>query len=480
MTGTARSIAIVGAGFSGTLLAVQMLRRCRPDDCIYLIERRAGFGRGLAYSTLNENHLLNVRAGNMSAFFDQPDHFVTWLAKRANERGQPLPSADTFVSRRLYGTYIRSLLSDELWRNGHGRNLFLVPDQVIAINEEADAVMLTVAGGQCYRLDQVVLAAGNLVGGRCEGPYFGDAWRAEAVRGVPRHGEVLLIGTGLTMIDTVLSLLDAGHEGRLHAISRRGLLPRRHAPSRPLVFSADEMPKTTSVARITRWLRRYVAAAKLDGRDWRDVFDGLRPHTLDMWRTLPMNERQRFLRHLRPWWEVYRHRMAPAVGGRIDEAIARGQLVVSIGRIDNITLDERVANVAIRRRDVDTVEHRTFARVINCTGLHVDFQNCDDPLIRDLLARNLARPDALSLGLEVNEKGALLNGGGRPSPRLFAVGPITRGTFWEIVAVPDIRVHCARLASYLMGSAQEVAPVGITPRQRRWQRSMRAQHRLLG
>ena len=446
------SIAIIGAGFSGALLAVQLLRRCREDDRVYLIEKRAGFGRGLAYSTSNVNHLLNVRAGNMSAFPDQPDHFVEWLRRRAveAETSDAMPDAGSFVSRRLYGTYVRSLLCDELWQGGKGRNLFLVPDQAVALNAEPGGVFLTVAGGRCYRVDMVVLAAGNLPPDESRGAYFGDPWHPDATAGIGRDDKVLLIGSGLTMVDTVQTLLEAGHRGSIRALSRRGLVPHVHVPTNPLAISTFDLPRTTSVARLARWLRARVAAAEAEGRTWRDVIDGLRPHLQDLWRRLSVEERRRFLRHLRPWWDIHRHRMAPSVAAMLNAAIDRGQLVIERGRVVEIAPEEAAVTVRWRRRGASDVETMQVARAINCAGPETNYAACNDPLIRDLLARRFARPDPLGLGLEVNEQGALLNQEGVPSRRLFALGPVTRGSFWEIVAVPDIRQQCARLANHLV------------------------------
>jgi len=448
------SIGIVGAGFSGALLAVHLLHRCRPGDRVYLIEKRAGFGRGLAYSTINQNHLLNVRAGNMSAFQDRPDHFVEWLRRQRSDANGPSVDADSFVSRRLYGTYVRSLLCDELWSGGKGTNLYLVPDQAVALHEAADGVSLVVAGGRCYRLDAVVFAAGNLPPDRNEGAYFGNPWDPEATAGIARQAPVLLIGTGLTMVDVVLSLLDAQHRGPIRAISRRGLLPQVHKPARPLELAAWDLPRTTSITRLTRWLRGRVRAAVADGWDWRSVIDGLRPHLQDLWRRLSLEERQRFLRHLRPWWDVHRHRMSPDVAAQIEAARARGQLSVNACRIvDMIPGDSQVqVTLRPRRGEIETAE---YARVINCSGPETDYRACDDPLIGDLLRRGFARPDPLGLGLQVSEQGALLSADGKASPRLFALGPVTRGSFWEIVAVPDIRMHCARLAAHLETSVRE-------------------------
>jgi uncharacterized NAD(P)/FAD-binding protein YdhS len=446
------SVAVIGAGFSGALLAVHLLRNSRAADRIYLIERRAGFGRGLAYSTRNAGHLLNVRAGNMSAFQDHPDHFVEWLRQReaSDVGGRGRSDADTFVSRRLYGTYIRSVLCDELWHGGKGRNLFLVPDDAVALNEDRGGVSLTVAGGRCYRVDAVVLATGNPAPDRNEGVYFGDPWHPDATAGIARNDPVLLIGTGLTMVDTVQSLLCRDHRGTIHAVSRRGLLPQVHAPTKPLEISPQRLPRTTSTAKLAAWLHAAVRHAAKEGHDWRSVIDGLRPHIQDLWRRLPLEERRRFLRHLRPWWDIHRHRMAPLVASDLHAAIDRNQVVIRAGRLQEMIIGTSSATCRIQRRGLRIEETLPVARVINCSGPQTNYARNRDPLIKDMLARGFVRTDPLDVGLDVSEQGALVSSRGVASSRLFAVGPVTRGTFWEIVAVPDIRLHCVRLANHLM------------------------------
>lgn len=449
------TIAVIGAGLSGSVLAVNLLQRCHADDRILLVEKRAGFGRGLAYSTRNPNHLLNVRAKNMSAFYDRPDDFVRWLQERADREGGGLPDGESFASRQAYGSYIRALLCDQLWQRGRGRNLVLVPDEVRSLTEEEGGVRLTTAGGRAYRADLAVIASGNLPPDATVGAYIGNPWDPKAIAGLPPSSPVLLIGTGLTMVDTVQSLLDAGHHGPIRAISRRALLPQLHESTRPLPIEATDIPRTTSIVRLTQWLRRRIRESAADGIGWRAVIDGLRPHLQDIWRRLPIGERRRFLRHLRPWWDVHRHRLAPQIGAMLSGARARGQLTVDAARILSLVPTELGVTLEIRHRWSDRIETLRVARAINCSGPQSNYFATSDPLLRDLIGRGLVRPDPLGLGLDVTDHGALISADRGPSRRLFALGPITRGTFWEVVAVPDIRFHSARLASHLVSLGEE-------------------------
>ena len=448
---TGPRIAIIGAGFSGSLLAVQLLRRLLPQGRVYLIEKNEKFGRGLAYSTENPGHLLNVRAGRMSAFVDDPDHFVTWLRQRARletSRGGGPIASDGFVSRRLYGTYIQELLGEEVAQTGRGGNLFLVPDEAVALQPRPGGVVLEVRGGRRYEVEIAVLAIGNFPHDDVAAHYYGNPWSPQALAGLEPDAPVLLTGTALTMVDTVISLLDRRHRGPIHAMSRHGLLPRRHGPTpavRPLRLSAVD---TSSVVELLSAVRRAVRSND-DVAAWRTVIDELRPFTQPLWQGLPEAEKRRFMRHLRPWWDVHRHRMAPMVADGIDEAIGTGRLTVWAGRILGMTPDRSGVDVTFRRRGAEQAERLRVARVIDCSGPQCDYARIASPLVRNLLAQGLARPDSLGLGLDVTLDSAVVDGRGIASPRLFALGPVTRGIFWEITSVPDIREQCWKLASRL-------------------------------
>jgi uncharacterized NAD(P)/FAD-binding protein YdhS len=458
------TIAVIGAGFSGTLLTLHLLRRCPPPTRLVLIERNSQFGRGLAYATGNPSHILNVPAGRMSAFHDRPNDFLDWLTSQPESETGTTVGPGTFAPRRLFGAYIRALLNDEIKRNGRER-LELVKGDVIGLDRTAHPLVLTLDRNRTVQADMAVLATGNFPPEPMpiaspdfyDTPFYrADPWAADALTDLDPDASILLVGTGLTTVDAVISLLDQGHRGPIHALSRRGLLPRRHAGV--AMPAPDHEPFPTAVNALTRFLRRETARAIAQGSGWQPVIDELRPFTVDVWQAMPLQDRKRFLRHLRPWWDVHRHRMAAQVADRIDAARANGQLRVSVGRVRDYAIQGDVVAVHYRPRRQEELATIAISRVINCAGPGADYDRIQEPLIRDLLADGVVRPDPLRLGLDVTGNCALLNRQGAISRRLFAVGPVTKGTFWEITAVPDIRRQTEKLAEYLAGLIKTAPP----------------------
>jgi uncharacterized NAD(P)/FAD-binding protein YdhS len=277
-----------------------------------------------------------------------------------------------------------------------------------------------------------------------------NPWDPEALESLDIHASILLIGTGLTMVDVALSLLGRGHRGHLLAVSRRGLLPRIHAAvtARDKFLPAVGAPRT--VLGLLAAVRREIARAATEGADWRAVIDSLRPDTQELWLNLPLAEKQRFLRHLRPWWDVHRHRMAPSVAARLEAARRRGQIETRRARVGRMTPLADGLDVELLPVGGPGAERLRAARVINCSGPLSDMSRVRAPLIRNLLDEGRARVDPLHLGLDVTREGAVIDRSDLPSQSLFAIGPITKGVFWECTAVPDIRVQCERLACRLL------------------------------
>ncbi|HMA50358.1 MAG TPA: FAD/NAD(P)-binding protein [Magnetospirillaceae bacterium] len=442
------SFGIVGAGFSGSLLAVHLLRRLPQGSRVHLIERRGEFGSGLAFSTPNSSHLLNVRAERMSAFEKEPAHFLDWLSSLSGEDGL---TGAAFVPRGLYGRYIQSLLADQLGAENGNRNLYLFPDEAVDLELSGDGAVIQMSGGRPVKVDAVVLAVGNFPPQVPSGAealagspaYVPNPWDYEVTRAISHDASLLVIGTGLTMVDFVLNMLDRGHRGPIHAMSRRGLLPHRHAPSPPPVpwVREDDLPLSKQILKMR---------SAVETQDWRAVFDGVRPYTQAWWSGLPIEERKRFLRHLRPWWDIHRHRMAPEVARRIDEAIGRGALSVLAGRFQEIEAVGHGLAIRYRPRGKETEDHLAVDHVVNCSGPSSDYGAIEQKLVRALFDRGEIRPDPLSLGLDVDASLKLIGQDGKVQDRLYGLGPVTKGRFWECTAVPEIRRQAEELAERLV------------------------------
>ena len=455
-------IAIIGAGFTGAQLTLELLRRAPRGTTILLFERSGVFGPGLAYSTVHAGHLLNVRAANMSALEDDPSHFLRWLWARDLPE-QPAssipPSGHAFVPRGVYGQYLAEALADAE-RDAHPRVVVeRLSRQVVNIDETDDGVFLGLAQGGEVAADLAVLATGNNPP-LWPGPdgiedvaperLIANPWEDDAIARIGPDDPVIILGTGLTTVDVVTLLAQRGHRSQITAVSRRGLLSRVHEQTRgwkPFLEPGCVAPTVTAYA---RRIRQEIKRAAAEGVDWRGVIDALRPHTQGVWRTLPAVERQRFLRHLRPWWEVHRHRMAPQVAAIIDRLTQAGTFKIVAGRITRWAAAPAGVAITLEPKGNSGPPIRIEAAyVVNCTGASVDYRHLRDPLIRTLLDQGRARPDPLGLGLDVTDELNLIGTDDGKSPRIFALGPPTKAAFWEITAVPDIRKQGRAFAARL-------------------------------
>ncbi|MBP2314886.1 FAD/NAD(P)-binding protein [Azospirillum soli] len=465
-----QSIAIVGGGFTGSILAAHLLRCADGPTSVHLIERAAAIGTGVAYSTRNSAHLLNVRANNMSAFPDDPGHFVRWLGTRDGQ-DEASASGHAFVSRACYGAYVQDVLAEARASAPPHVTLNVVRGEVVDVMPKPSAVHLRLAAGVSLPVDKVALCVGHFPPSppSMAAPevlnshrFIGDPWDLPAIAAIDPDETIMIFGTGLTMVDTVLTLTDQGHRGPIVAVSRRGLLPLAHEETHPYksFLCPDVMPRTVLDVLIA--LKADVQRARADGIGWRSVFDALRPYHHRIWRFLPLEERRRFLRHARPYWEVHRHRMAPEVATRIEAARASGQLTVRAGRLRSLTLMENGIEAVFAERGGGPVRSLRVGAVINAAGPECDYQRIRHPLVRALLDRGLARPDALRLGLDVTEDGALIDADGLVSRRLFAFGPAGKAPFWEMTAVPELRSQCAQAARRLAGGpAMPLPPLSV-------------------
>ena len=411
-------------------MAAQLARR--GVDAV-LIDGSGRAGLGVAYSTRDPAHVLNVRAEVMSAWPDDLDHFVRLVEQEGGTRRD-------FVQRRQFGRYLRAILEEGMETGC----LRLVERQAVSANPGEEGWIVSVENGETIEASGLVLAIGNqppepLPLGQGSARVINNPWGAEALAAVEdlaaSHEDVLLVGTGLTMVDAVLSLDAAGHRGRIVGLSRRGLIPRGHAEFTPAPVEAEDVPHG-NVRSLWRWLRHRGAQV-----GWRAAIDALRPHSQWLWQSLPPGEQKRFARHARPWWDVHRHRIAPEVAQQLHDMVAQGRLEIVAGRIHSVEDDGGGLVVAYRRRGSSRIVEGRFAYMINCTGPLGTISRTRDPMLKGMLADGLARPDQLGIALDVDERSRVVG-----AERAWAMGPLTKGRYWEIIAVPDIRYQAAAVA----------------------------------
>lgn len=451
-------VGVVGGGLAGTLTAVHLLRAARQPLRIVLVERRGRTGRGIAYSTPDDAHLLNVPMERLSAFSADPDHFARWAG---DALGRPL-APGSYLPRRRYGDYLQSVLGTTRRATAPVATVETVADEVVDLAPAPDGgpVRLSLRDGAPIDCDAVVLALGNLPGPTptwlVDDPRVApDPW-APGVLDAPPAQRTLLVGTGLTAVDAALSITARDPGAEVVATSTTGRLPFAQLPGRrPAAPPPALPPGPLTLDELVALVRGHVERAESEGFDWRDAIDGLRPAIPELWRRLSPDDRRCFVaRHARDW-ELRRHRMAPEVARRIAALRAEGRLRLTTGRVVAMRATPRAIEVEVsdpRRRRVVTVD-----RVVSCAGPCTDVTRTPDPLVQRLLARGLARPDALGLGLCCGSAGELRAADERLDRRVRLLGPPLRGQLWETTAAGEIRVQAERLA-VLLARDLEVSP----------------------
>ncbi|MFC4276065.1 FAD/NAD(P)-binding protein [Achromobacter aloeverae] len=443
----ARRIGIVGGGFSGSLMVVQLLRQATSPLQIVLFEQKGvRLGKGLAYGTTDDCHLLNVPAGKMSALPDQSDHFLDWVRRHG---GLPMAEPGDFLQRRLYGSYIHSLLMDAVATHQGRHQVTFVEDEVIDVREDEQVLTLLCRSGARYHAERVALALGNFPPG--DPPetaghrgYFANPWHEQALPALLQSQSCLMIGSGLTMLDLVTSMHARNYRGQIQVVSRRGLMPQAHRPAVQPIDTGSLHPGV-SLRALTRGVRRLVEENE---GNWRAVVDAMRPLNSVVWQGWSLADRLRFIRHVRPYWENRRHRSAPALIGQFHALIGAGRVHAHQGRVQGIVEEDGRLVVTLRTR----VGGRTIAvqSVVNCTGAECNFRKLGSELVQNLLERGVTACDPTGFGITVDASGALRDRDGRLSSRLYTLGPPMKGILWETTAVPELRGQAAATAARLL------------------------------
>jgi uncharacterized NAD(P)/FAD-binding protein YdhS len=456
------TIAIVGAGFSGTVLAANLLRR-PPSNAgdIVLIERGAVMGRGMAYAEREFPYLLNVPAARLSADSQDPLQFLRFAQRRA-----PGIGGEDFLPRALYGDYLQDVLLQAERAAPKSMRPVRVFGEVRGITRRDAAQPLDVefADRAPIAADRVILALGNplprlLPWARAvdgHPAYRPDPWDLPKTLGA--ENSVLIVGNGLTMADVVLALSqDADRAPSMHTISRRGLIPLPQTAFRPTAVQDDGealLARANSIRQVLEVSRELARGVQDTGGDWREVVTFIRHLAPTLWRRLPEKERRRFMRHLQAHWDIHRHRLPPQLGERIASLRRSGTLQVNAGRIDSATAAGDQLRVTWRPRgNRGSAVTLTVDMVVNATGPDYSLRHSADPLLNSLRAAGLVSGDALDLGLRTALNGACVDAQGAASRHLYYLGPMLRASHWEATAATELRNHAEKLAAHLADSA---------------------------
>jgi uncharacterized NAD(P)/FAD-binding protein YdhS len=452
---------VIGGGAAGSSVVGEFLRRGQPGefDLTWLVGRQAP-GRGVAYSTTAEHHLLNVRAANMGLFADDAGAFIA----HAQAQGWPIRGLD-FVPRAWYGDYLEAVLAREI-ASARERGIALRVLSVDATSlrgDDANGYTVGTADGEALDADGVILAIGALpsvplaevtAAAQASHAYTADPWHWPLPRNAPE--KVVVLGTSLTAVDALQSASRLWPNAQLTAISRHGRLPRSHnaAPGQPYEHQASLTEVLHAEPRVLHWLREVRAAMQDEDVEWRSVIDGLRSETQNLWRMLDARERARFLRHLRWMWESARHRLPEQTANELARLRTQGRLKIlaaHIRSIDTHASDRGQLEVRVQPRGAEGVRSFAADLVIQATGFNLAVSATDHPLIHQMVSEGVAHPDELDLGFAADAEGRLLRADGTPARGLRCMGTLLRGSVWECTGLPEIRTLAKVIARDLPG-----------------------------
>lgn len=447
MNSSSPTIAIIGGGFTGASVAYHL---ASAFSRILVFEPRAALGQGVAYDTRDPAFRINVPAAKMSFMPGNDAHFVDWINRvdaLAGDAGA-IDDGRAFPRRETFGRYVAAQLAPLL---SSGR-VTHVREAATRITRRAGRWEIDSDTQNSYQADVLVLATTHpppsvpaaLNDLKTDSRLIADSSEPGALDQIGLSSDILIVGTGLTMADVVASLEARGHRGNITAVSRRGLLPRPHASVQHEPFGNFNDRQLTA-SRLLRDVRATISDASMAGMSWHAVIDAVRAQAQTFWPNLGIVEQRRIVRHLRPFWDVHRFRVAPQIGRVIEDKQKEGSLRVHAGHVKGVVRqDDRLSvSLRLRRRGPATVK---VDFVINTTGPAHSGVISAFPHLASLFSAGLIAPDALGLGLACDRRGRALNAGGNAQPGLYIAGPLARGTFGELMGLPQVTDYAAAIA----------------------------------
>lgn len=454
-------IAIIGAGFCGLMTAIHLIRNAENPIEINLINDKYTFGKGIAYSTTSKSHLLNVPAAKMSCIPSNPDNFLDWLHER-----EPYSQIDRdmlgkmFVPRMEYGNYLLHIWKETLDNKKDFVDVNVIESYADSMMQNDAAYLIELDNGSHIEADYAVLATGNEIPADpaiinkefySDPDYFANPWKSEAVSNLKKDGDILIIGSGLTMADTVLSLRDNGFKNKIYCITRSGynVLPHRHGG---MAYSGllEEIGEPFEIEKLFSLFRKHIKLMRQFGLSAEPVIDSIRPITQKIWQKLSLDDKRKFLRYLRHFWNVARHRLPTHVADEIQSMRLKRKLIIYRGRLIDINKNGSEINVRFFKKRDMSEDTLTVTRIINCSGPIYDITKTANTFLKNLFADGLIQPDELNLGLKTDSHGSLINSQNKNSGTFYTLGSNLRGMLWETTAVPELRVQAEKLAQLII------------------------------
>ncbi|MGG7036802.1 MAG: FAD/NAD(P)-binding protein [Flavobacterium sp.] len=457
-----KTIGIIGAGFTGTMTAVQLIKKSNNPCEIIIINESETLNKGFAYNPYSDKHLLNVIAGKMSAFPEEPNHFIDWVMERPEFKNKDRELiSNSFLPRKIFGEYIVTI-----WENylhiAKSKNIVItvIDSFVVDLEKKTDIIQLHLSNDTKLKIDYCVITTGNHIprNPKIKNPafyqsknYFQNPWKIESVKNTKPDLPVLIVGNGLTMVDTVMGLLEMGFKNEIYSISPNGfnILPHRHNGLKYSKLS-EELKESLSLFELVKLVNKHIKEAREYGATAEPVIDSLRPYTQTIWQNLTEEEKNTFMSRLRHLWGVARHRIPTHTHDKIQQLRIDNKLHINSGRILNFTEDDTAITVEYFDKKEQTVKTLKVSRIINCTGPETDLMNIDHSFLKNCLLKGILTQDKLKLGIAANTTTfQVIDSEGKAHNNLFTIGGNLKGELWESTAVNELRKQAEILAENL-------------------------------
>lgn len=458
-------IAIIGGGFCGAAVLINLIRNATEPLKIVLINKDKVLAKGVAFNSSNHNHLLNVRVSNMSPFVNEPLHFAEWISRQSELKAfMSTDFIDKFITRNVYGKYIASLLEKTIAEAPKFLDIEIIIDEVTSINKLKNKQELVLGSKETFIAEKVVLALGVFPPGNITIPnmafydskkYFANPWNRNALKNIYLEESIFLIGTGLTSIDLIISLIQKGYHGKVYSFSKNGRLPLIHTDRKAYTAIQAELKVGLSLITYFKIFKKHLKLAWQSGYHTADVIDALRPITQQLWMGLNVDDKKQFIRHLSSLWNIARHRVPPQAYNKMQELIKSGKLELLSGNLNSIEEQNGKAVVTLKNRKSGCLKTIVADRIINCTGPQSDILKIDQPLIKNLLSNGTITPNELKIGIHTDTSCKVIDSNNKVSEQLYAIGAILRGLFWESSAVPELRKQAEFVAKNIIKELQE-------------------------